>query len=277
MQTSIENDLEYKQKFLQMAEFVRNLGITVNTNTRARGHQGFFLKNRIDISTDITFERKIEVLIHEFTHYIHYKIDASVHKTGGSLEILFPNSDLKVIEQELFEVTKFVDKNKSLNILNSHRNKILTEIKLLDNKIKSLYPDFKRSSRYSKFEKEIKKTDAKYLLKYDRVKVKTMFLRNTKLYTISSLDDDFPELDEQTRNYIKLKSKQRTLSRISSRIRRLKKYYKRPAELFARFVEALFIDTAAVASLAPVSYDIFCKELANNRYFELADLINNFF
>ena len=48
-------------------------------------------------------------------------------------------------------------------------------------------------------------------------------------------------------------------------------------ELFARFVEALFIDTNAVTQIAPYTYLVFCKELTNNKYLELADFINKFF
>ena len=79
--------------------FLRSLGITVNTKTKARGHQGFYLKNRIDISANIDYKRKIEVLIHEFTHYIHSKIDTDIHKTHGTLDKLFPNADIKKLRK----------------------------------------------------------------------------------------------------------------------------------------------------------------------------------
>ncbi len=272
-----EKEREYKQIFSEMVVFLRSLGLVVHTNTKARGHQGFFLKNRIDISNNICFKRKIEVLIHEFTHYIHYKIDSQIGKTHGNLEILFPNADIKRIENELFSVTKAFDNNKSTSLLQNQRSKVIEEIKELDRQIKSYYPDFKRSYPYKPFERTIKKTDAKYLLKYDRVKVKTVFLGQTKLYTIKTIDEDFPSLDIQTKNYIRLKSKQRALKRISSRINRINSYYKRPTELFARFVEALFIDTEKVSQIAPHSYLVFCSELSKNKYLELADFINKFF
>ncbi len=272
-----EEEKIYKETFEKMVNFVRSLGLDVNTNTKARGHQGFFLKNRIDISSNICFKRKIEVLIHEFTHYIHYQIDPSITKSHGSLSILFPNSDVERIESELFRITKFIDQNKALHTLYTQREKTLDEIKEISNEIKIEYPDFKRSAPFKKIEKEIKKTDAKYLLKYDRVKVKTMFLGKTNDYSIKTIDDDFPQFGPNTKNYIILKSKQRLLKRISSRINRLNSYYKRPTELFARFVEALFVDTAKVSELAPHAYLVFCSELSKNRYLELADMINNFF
>lgn len=267
----------HKKIFKEMVEFVRNLGISVHTNTKARGHQGFFLKNRIDISNELDYPRKIEVLIHEFTHYIHYKIDPTVYKTHGNLELLFPNSDIKRIEEELILVTKFVDKTKSVSNLAINKEKVLKEIENLTNKIKLQYPDFKKTYSYPKFEKIIKRTDAKYLLKYDRVKVKAFLIGKTQEYSIDNLDIDFPQFEESIKDYIALKSKQRILRRISNKTGKLNSYYKRPTELFARFVEGLFIDTQKVSQIAPHAYLVFCSELAKNRYLELADLINNFF
>ena len=144
-------------------------------------------------------------------------------------------------------------------------------------KIKETYPDFKRSYPYPAFDKIVKKSDAKYLLKYDRVIVKTTFFGKTKEYSIKNIDEDFPELSQEIRTYIKIKSGQRALKRISSRLNRLDAYYKRPTELFARFVEGLFIDTNKISEIAPYTYLVFCKELACNRYLELADFINKFF
>lgn len=275
--TELLTDIDYEVTFQNMVEFIRRLGINVHTDTKARGHQGFFLNGRIDISSKLPPKRKIEVLIHEFTHMIHYKIDSTIGRSHGNLSVLFPNSDIDRIEKELLCVTRFVDKNKSLTILQAHKDKINSELKTLSDKIKADYPDFKRSYPYKKFENAIKNTDAKYLLKYDRVKVKTFLSRNTKFYTIDSLDEDFFKLEDHARNYIRIRSKQRALKRISSRINRLNAYYKRPSELFARFIEGLFIDTQKVSELAPHTYLVFCKELSNNNYYELADLINNFF
>ena len=44
---------EDKETFLKMVNFLGKLGITVHLNTKARGHQGFYLNNRIDISKNI--------------------------------------------------------------------------------------------------------------------------------------------------------------------------------------------------------------------------------
>lgn len=272
----LENKIDYELKFKDMVNYLRDLGIIVHTNTKARGHQGFFLKNRIDISHSLSDKRKIEVLIHEFTHYIHSLIDESVYAKHGSLNVLFPNSDISKIEEELYNVTKFVDNNKTSMLLESQKETILNDIKILDSNIKANYPDFKRSYQYTLFEKIIKKTDAKYLLKYDRIQIKGIFF-NDKVYSIQSIDTDFSQLDANVRDYIKLKAKQRKLKRISSRINKLEKYYKRPTELFARFVEGLFIDTNRITEIAPYTYLVFCKELSNNKYMALSDFITKFF
>jgi len=273
----ISPEKNYSYIFIDMVAFLRNLGLTVNTNTKARGHQGFFFNNRIDISHNLSDKRKIEVLIHEFTHFVHYQIESDILKTQGSLKALFPSADIKTIEDELYKVTRFVDTNKSYSLLEEQKSKISQEIKNLDKKIKENYPDFKRSYDYPCFTKLINKTDAKYLLKYDRVQIKTMFFGANKLYTINNIDEDFPNLNEDVKNYIRIKALQRKLKRVSSRLNKLEKYYRRPTELFARFIEGLFIDTNKVAELAPYTYLVFCKELTNNKYYYLADFINKFF
>lgn len=273
----IQENRDYSKIFQEMVLFLKNLGLAVHTNTKARGHQGFFLKDRIDISINLPDKRKIEVLIHEFTHFVHYQIDGDVFKNHGSLDVLFPNSDIKIIEEELYNVTRFVDTNKSFNLLEEQRIKVLEQIKSLDKKIKVRYPDFRRSYDYPIFTKTINKCDAKYLLKYDRVQVKTMFFGGNKIYSVQNIDSDFPNLDEYVKDYIRIKAQQRKLKRISSRLNKLERYYRRPTELFARFVEGLFIDTSKVAEIAPYTYLVFCKELSQNRYFILADFINKFF
>ena len=50
----------------ELIKYLKSLGIDVHTSTKARGHQGFFLKNRIDISKNIPRHRIVPTLIHEF-------------------------------------------------------------------------------------------------------------------------------------------------------------------------------------------------------------------
>lgn len=263
-----------EEKFKILVSFVKDCGIEVNTRTRARGHQGFFMKNRIDISSVLDTERKIEVLLHEFAHYIHYRLEPDVARNHGSLSVLFKSENTKIIEKELIEVTKFVDKNTVLSRLNEMKNKEKARIKELDTKIKSKYPDFKRSSQYKKFDTPLKRCDAKYLLKYDRVKVRTPFTGKLKTYSTNDFLFDFPQFDEYFEAYINLKSRQRMLKRISSRINRLNKYYSRPSELFARFVEGLYINREEVQNLAPISCGYFFELLNEGYYEKLEDLFD---
>ena len=41
--------------------FLQKNGIIINTHTKARGHQGIFFKNRIDVSKKLDEKRSIEV------------------------------------------------------------------------------------------------------------------------------------------------------------------------------------------------------------------------
>ena len=73
----------------RLIKYFKSIGLTVHTGTKARGHQGFFLNNRIDISKNISENRLVPTLLHEFTHYIHSKLEPYMNKTGGTLEIIF--------------------------------------------------------------------------------------------------------------------------------------------------------------------------------------------
>ena len=110
----------------ELIRYFKSLGLTVHTGTKARGHQGFFLNNRIDISKNISENRLIPTLLHEFAHYIHSKLEPNMNKTGGSLEILF-KSDNPIYKEELIKVTNFVDNNylfneEKFNLNNNQQN-----------------------------------------------------------------------------------------------------------------------------------------------------------
>jgi len=248
----------------ELIKFFKSLGITVHTTTRARGHHGFYLKNRIDISKNIPEHRIVPTLLHEFAHYIHSKIDPN-----ANLKVLF-KSDNPVIEEELLRVTNFVDENSLCMKLHEHKTRVKEKNKKLESIIKQDYPMFQRSKKFKEFDKYIKSSKAKYLLKYDRVKVIEGFWgRRTQIYTIDSIERDFPEMPRSFAAYLRLKSGQRKQSRISSRINRYKKYYKKPTELFARLVEGLYLDKARVCSLAPYSTQRFYELLGEGYYMEL--------
>lgn len=256
----------------ELIKYFRSLGIEVNTSTKARGHHGFYLKNRIDVSKNIPPYRKIPTLIHEFAHYIHAKIEPGMERTGGTLEVLF-NLNSPTLKEELLEVTHFVDKNSLCKKLEYHKTLIKEKIKQYENIIKEDYPEFMRSKRFKEFEKYIKKSDAKYLLKYDRIKlVKGFWMQKTKLYTIDTIEKDFTDMPKAFAAYIRLKSYQKKQARVSARINKSKKYYSKPTELFARFVEGIYSDKEYIQSIAPTTYKQFNSLLNQGHYKELAQL-----
>lgn len=265
------NDKKIDKK--TFVRFLKNLDIEVKTNTKARGHQGFYFKNRIDISKNLDDDRSIEVLVHEFAHYIHSKIEPDIFKNGGSLKKLFFQDDCSLIEKELLRITDFVDKNSRLLTLKRFKSQISNQIKEHQTVIQLDYPDFLRSKKFKEFDKYIKRSDARYLLKYDRVKIVSPFLRRQTVLSIDNLENDFTDMPIAFASYIRLTSLQRRQARVSRKINRLNKYYKRPSELFARFIEGYFISRDKIALIAPITTNRFLELLESGYYFEL----KNFF
>lgn len=260
-----------------LIKYFKSLGIEVYTNTKARGHQGFFLNGRIDISKFTKEERVVPTLLHEFSHYIHQKLEPNMVKTGGSLEVIFDLSPTQLVsmlamQSELLNVTSFVDQNSHLTKLKEHKEQMRKRIRVQEEIVKKYYPNFMRSKKFKEFDKYIKKTKAKYLLKYDRVKFITPFLRREEFYSISTIEEDFPDMPTAFCAYIRLKSAQKKQGRISARINRLNKYYAKPTELFARLVEGLYMDEARVRALAPHSTQRFFDLLEEGYYFELQEV-----
>ena len=150
-------------------------------------------------------------------------------------------------------------------------------IKEQENIIKRDYPKFMRSKRFKEFEKYIKKSDAKYLLKYDRIKlIRGFWRKDSRIYTIDTIENDFPDMPEAFAAYIRLKSYQKKQARISAKINKSKKYYARPTELFARFVEGLYLDKEYAKKLAPTSAQIFNELLDKGYYKDLATLCRTY-
>lgn len=257
----------------ELIKYFKSLGLEVHTSTKARGHQGFYLKKRIDISKNIPDERIIPTLLHEFAHYIHSQIEPFMEKTGGTLEILFRDKDVSIYEKELIEVTHFVDIHSKCEKLLEHKNLIKSKILEYEQIIKSKYPKFMRSKKFKEFDKYIKKSKAKYLLKYDRVKLVTgTFFKKVEIYSIDNIEQDFCDMPKEFAAYIRLKSMQKRQSRISARINKLQKYYKKPTELFARLVEGLYLSPCVVQNLAPQTCMRFYELLNSGYYLELVDL-----
>lgn len=255
-----------------LTDFLKSLDIEVKTNTKARGHQGIYYKNRIDVSRSLDEQRAVQVLIHEFAHYIHSKIEPDIHINGGTLERIFNVKDSSLIKKELLRVTDFVDRNSRLITLKKFKKDVSDEIKKLHNQICCDYPDFQRSKKFKEFDKYIKKSNARYLLKYDRVQLISPFLRRKTVISIDNLDKDFFDMPRAFSAYIKLRSYQRKQARISRRINKLNKYYNRHTELFARFVEGIYMDSKITKSLACFSYNRFMELLEDGYYFEMKSL-----
>ena len=257
----------------ELIKYFKSLGIKVNTNTKARGHQGFFTKNRIDVSKNTPPDRVIPTLLHEFAHYIHSKIEPDMNRTGGKLNVIF-NTDNPIFESELIKVTEFVDKNSLCLKLLEHKDRVKNQSKKYEKIIKEFYTDFQRSKNFKEFDRYIKKSKAKYLLKYDRVRVLGGFWGNKiEIYTIDNIEKDFPDMPEAFVAYIRLKSCQKKQARISARINRYKKYYQKPAELFARLVEGIYLDKEWTCALAPNTTQRFFELLDADYYYELKNVI----
>ncbi|MCD7879951.1 MAG: hypothetical protein LUG16_08475 [Candidatus Gastranaerophilales bacterium] len=260
-----------------LTDFFRSLNIEIKTNTKARGNQGLYQKNRIDIAKSLKEDKAIEVMVHEFAHHIHYKIDKDFTKNGGSIETLFNTENIAEIKSELINVTNLIDKNSKLQILNEAKANVSKTIKSMQSSIKKEYPAFLRSKKFIEFEKYIKKSDAKYLVNYDAVKLVQGFLfKKQRLLTVKNLDNDFPDMPKAFKTYIKLRSMKRKQSKLARRINSLNKYYQKPTELFARFVQGYFFTPQTIETIAPVTSKQFIKLLKSGYYKEMKDLFEIF-
>lgn len=258
----------------KLIKYFKSLGLDVHTSTKARGNQGFFRQKRIDISKNISQERLIPTLLHEFAHYIHSQIEPFMERTGGTLETLFDDNVTRFYQNELIEVTKFVDKNSKCEKLLEHKDVVKEQMTGYEDIIKAKYPNFMRSKKFLEFNRYIKDSKAKYLLKYDRVKLVTNNLLSKKIevYSIDNIENDFMDMPKEFAAYIRLKSCQKKQSRISAKINRMNKYYAKPTELFARFIEGLYINSEYVQKIAPNCCKRFYELLNTGYYKELSQL-----
>ena len=251
----------------ELIRYITSLGLTLNTVTKARGNRGFFKDGRIDVSKTLDDKSAIRVIVHEFAHYVNYNLDKSLK----SLEAVFGlNSD--ELREELISVTAFVDENSTCKKLNSQREKLKTEIKSLTDDIKEVYPNFSATEKFKEFNNYSRWSDLRYLEKYDRVKVNSIV--TSKTYSIKDVKKDFPDISDTFVDYLNLKSKQRKYSKISRRISKLNRYYNEPCELFARFVEGLYMDIDEVKILAPTAYKIFIEKYNKNFYKGMPELFS---
>lgn len=260
-----------------LIEFLRGLNIEVKTNTKARGNHGLYQQNRIDIARGLKEDKAIEVLVHEFAHHIHYKTDKDFLKNGGSLENLFNTNDIAGIKAELINVTRLIDKNSRLQIFLNAKEETSNTIKSMQSAIKRDYPDFLRSKKFPEFEKYIKNSKAKYLVKYDAIKLmQGFFFKKERILTVKNLENDFPDMPKAFQIYIRLCSMRRKQAKITRRINKLNKYYEKPTELFARFVQAYFTTPETISTIAPLAAKQFNVLLDSGYYKELKDLFEIF-
>ncbi len=258
-------------------DFMRALNIEVKTNTKARGNNGLYQKNRIDVARGLTEEQAIDVLVHEFAHHIHYKIDKDFLKNGGSLENIFNTSNIVEIKEELINVTNLIDKNSRLNIFLKAKEEASNQIKGMQSAIKRDYPNFLRSKKFPEFEKYIKGSEAKYLVKYDAIRImQGFFFKKERILTVKNIETDFPDMPKAFQLYIRLCSMQRKQAKITRRIGKLNKYYEKPTELFARYVQGYFSTPETISTVAPNTTRRFNELLSSGYYKELKDLFEIF-
>ncbi len=259
----------------ELIKYFRSIGLEVYTTTKARGHQGFYMKRRIDISKNIPQDRVIPTLLHEFAHYVHSRIEPFIERNSGTLEVLFNTDNIEIIESELLAVTSFVDNQSRCEKLKYHKKLIKEKILDYEKIIKNRYPKFMRSKKFKEFDKYIKNSKAKYLLKHDRIKlVSGLLFKKVEVFTIDNIEKDFTDMPCEFAAYIRLKSCQKRQSRISSKINRLQKYYSKPTELFARFIEGLYLNPSQVKTIAPQTYERFIKLLDSGYYPGLREVID---
>lgn len=254
-------------------EFFKKIGADVRVNTKAHGHQGFCRAGRIDISKELPPDKFKRVLVHEFAHFSHFKKDENFKNP----EMIF-DDDFEKYRKELRIITDKVFDFEPQNRMIVQKTSLTAKVKDLRSKIREEYPDFSTVEDFKEFKKYVKKSDAKYLLKYDRVLVKGFFGFSKKILSVDKLDEDFPFMPEAFKNAIIMKSFERKRTRLNSRISKINKYLDTPAELFARFVEAYFFDKENTFKSAPLSSCKF-EELLKNNYYphlkEFFEILNN--
>lgn len=251
----------------ELIEYLVSIGLDIHTSTKARGNNGFFRNGRIDVSKKLDDYSGIRVLLHEYAHYIHFLKDEKFKNSY----VLF-DCEIEEFEDELLCVTNFVDENSLCKTLIKEREKVKKSIKNLTASIRNVYPKFSPSEELKQFKRYAMWSNLGYLEKHDRVKLISWF--NPKVYSIANVRKDFPNIPDVFVDYLKLRSKQRKRARITRKISRLNKYYSNPSELFARFIEGLFVDGEMVKELAPKTYERFCELYVDGYYKELEPVFN---
>ena len=240
---------------IKLKDYIESFGINVNIGkNKARGNRGFFIPKhgdiRIDIAKNLSDQRTISTLLHEFSHFIHYSYDKSLN----NLDFIFADIDDE-LEEELISVSVADIPKEFASELIDKKEEVSNSIKLKSRLLKAKYCDFKLSMPFNKLERQLK-YPLSYLLKYDRVKV------FGAVYSVENLDSY--SLTEDEKLYLEIKSKQRMLKRINAKINKINRYYNKSTELFARFIEQYFLNNKETQRLAPKCSNILKEKLKNN-------------
>lgn len=261
-----------RNRILNLVDYIESTGIVVNIGkNKARGNKGFFKavgdKYRIDISSKLDDETVLRILIHEFAHFIHYQND----KTLKNLDFIFDDVSDDLLDEMIMLTVESIPKE-TVSPLFEEKDNLKSKIKKSSSLIKQTYQNFNISKPFEILEKRIKKTPYKYLLKHDIVKLVDFF--STKILSINDLDKERFSLDDESIEYIRLKSLQRKLNKLNNRISKLNKYYNSTTELFARSIEFYILETPVVSAKTPLLKAKLDEILRTNKIPHLTNLVN---
>lgn len=248
---------------VEIIKYIESTGVIVNiAKNKARGNQGLFIAKRnhyrIDISKSVGCDELLETLLHEFAHYVHYCYDKSLN----TLDFVFGKMSEEELE-ELIGVTVETISKADAKKLYARKDELSESINKLAFIIKRSLPDFKIKGSNKELEKNIS-FPAKYLLRYDNIKI------FNKTYKVNNIKKDFSSMSEAEIAYVQLKSLQRSLARLNSRISKLNKYYNNPTELWARFCTMFFINRSLVQKIAPKLSKKLVETIENKKIKELS-------
>lgn len=256
-----------RDRILKLAEYVESKGVQVNVGkNKAQGHKGFFKARgetfRIDIAKGMNYIETVRALAHEFAHFVHYSYD----KTLKSLDFIFDMND--EILEELISLTVEILPKESVQPIFLQKESVKKELKDLQVSLRKISSVFNEKIPCKNIEDKIKRSKYRYLLKYDNVKVLEGFF--IKKYSISELKGE-----NELELYLMIKSKQRLLNRINSKISRLNKYYNSPSELFARAFETFVINPDQLKRISPRIYMLLKDAIDNNKIPLLNGFVQN--
>ena len=259
-----------RNRIVDLENYLKSCGIEVNVGkNKARGNKGYFKVKgadfRIDIAKGQSEDVILKTLAHEFAHFVHYYFDKSLK----NLDFIFDKNNEEILP-ELLNITVDSIPKDSIEPLFNLKNNVKQEILSLTKQLKESHKFIEDVKSCLKIEQKINKTNLKYLLKYDKVKVVELF--TTKIYTIEELDKT-----TDVGLYLTLKSKQRALKRINSKISRLNKYYNSPTELFARSFELYATDNDKLLKIAPNVHKEFNNAINSNKIKLLTRFIDNLY